>query len=88
MILDPKGNEFIVWCNADFCGNWNKNTAKSAPMTARSRSGYAITYTSCPKFWASKKQTEETLATMESEYVSLSQSLQDVIPLMRLVKEI
>ena len=35
-----------------------------------------------------KMQTEVTLSTTESEYVSLSQSLRDVIPLMRLVNEI
>ena len=33
-------------------------------------------------------QTEVTLSTTELEYVSLSQSLRDVIPLMRLLKEI
>ena len=88
IILEPKGNEFTVWCDADFCGNWNKETAISDPVTAKSRSGYAITYASCPIFWASKMQTEVTLSTTESEYVSLSQSLQDVIPLMRIVDEI
>ena len=87
-ILEPKGNEFTVWCDADFCGNWNKETAISDPVTAKSRSGYAITYASCPIFWASKMQTEVTLSTTESEYVSLSQSLQDVIPLTRIVDEI
>ena len=33
-------------------------------------------------------QTEVTLSTTESEYVSLSQSLREVIPLMQLVEEI
>ena len=60
----------------------------SDKMTARSRSDYAVTYASCWSFWASKMQTEVTLSTTEAEYVSLSQSLRDVIPLMRLVNEI
>ena len=36
IILDPKGNDFIVWCDANFCGNWNKDTAMSDPVTAKS----------------------------------------------------
>jgi hypothetical protein len=88
IILDPKDQEFIVWCDADFCGNWNPDTAITDAVTAKSRSGYAITYASCPIFWASKMQTEVTLSTTEAEYVSLSQSLRDVIPLMRIVDEI
>ena len=88
IILDPKGNDFTVWCDADFCRNWNKDTAMSDLVTAKSRLGYAITYASCPIFWASKMQTEVTLSTTESEYVSLSQSQRDVIPLMRIVNEI
>ena len=88
IILHPKSSDFIVWCDADFCGNWNKETAISDPVTAKSRSGYAITYAGCPIFWASKMQTEVTLSTTESEYVSLSQNLREVIPLMQLVEEI
>ena len=26
ILLDPKGNDFVVWCDADFFGNWNKDT--------------------------------------------------------------
>ena len=36
IILDPKGNNFTVWCDANFCGNWNKDTAMSDPVTAKS----------------------------------------------------
>jgi hypothetical protein len=54
-------------------------------MTAKSRSGYAITYTSCPVLWASKLQTKLALSTTEAEYVCLSQSLRDTILLMNLL---
>jgi hypothetical protein len=57
------------------------------PMTAKSRSGYCITYANCPIYWASKIQTEVALSTTESEYISLSQSLRDTIPLMDLIDE-
>ena len=88
IILDPKEHSFIVWCDADFSGNWDASTASEDPITAKSRSGYAITYASCPIYWASKLQTEITLSTTEAEYVSLSQSLRDTIPLMALLNEI
>jgi hypothetical protein len=47
-----------------------------------------ITYAGCPIVWASKLQTEIALSSTESEYVALSQSLREVLPLMRLVKEL
>mgnify|MGYP006157307357 FL=1 len=38
--------------------------------------------------WASKLQTEVALSTTEAEYVCLSQSLRDTIPLMNLLAEV
>ena len=38
--------------------------------------------------WASKLQMEVALSTTEAEYISLSQSLRDTIPLMRLFDEV
>jgi hypothetical protein len=57
-------------------------------VTARSRSGYIIKYANCPVVWASRLQTEIALSSTESEYVSLSQSLREVLPLMRLTTEL
>ena len=88
ILLHPDDHSFVVWADADFCGNWNKETSVSDTMTAKSRSGYAITYASCPVLWASKLQTEVALSTTEAEYVCLSQSLRDTIPLMRLLEEV
>jgi hypothetical protein len=62
--------------------------ASDDPITIKSISGYAITYASCPIYWALKLQTEITLSTTEVEYVSLSPSLHDTIPLMALLHEI
>ena len=53
-----------------------------------SRTGYVIMYAICPIISASKLQTEITLSTTESEYVALSQSLRDVIPLLALLEEL
>lgn len=38
--------------------------------------------------WASKLQTEISLSSTESEYIALSQSLREVIPMMELIKEL
>ena len=53
-----------------------------------SRTGYVILFANCPIIWTSKLQTEITLSTTESEYVALSQSLRDVIPLLALLREL
>jgi hypothetical protein len=56
--------------------------------TARSRSGFLITYASCLLLWAARLQTEIALSTTEAEYISLSNALREVIPLMELIKEL
>ena len=53
-----------------------------------SRTGYVIKYANCNIIWCSKLQTEIALSTTESEYITLSQSLRDTLPLMELLREI
>ena len=88
ILLHPDNHSFVVWADADFCGNWNKETSISDTMMDKSCSGYAITYACCPVLWASKLQTEVAMSTTEAEYVCLSHSLQDTILLMRLLEEV
>ena len=45
-------------------------------------------YANCPIHHVSRLQTEIALSTAEAEYIALSQSLREVIPLMTLLKEI
>ena len=45
-------------------------------------------YANCPNLWVSHLQTEIALSTAEAEYIALSQSLRDVIPLITLLKNI
>jgi hypothetical protein len=89
IILDPKHDQpFEVYADADFAGNWHKCTAHTDPSTAKSRSGYVFfLFAGCPIMWSSKLQTQIALSTTESEYIALSQSLRDTIPLMQLLKE-
>jgi hypothetical protein len=85
---NPSDKSFEVFSDADFSGNWEPTIAEFDQTTARSRSGYVIFYAGCPFSWASKLQTEIALSSTESEYIALSQSLHEVIPLMRLINEI
>ena len=78
---------FEVFTDTDFVGNWHKMTVPADLSTAKSRSGYVISYTRCLIAWASKLQTSIMLSSTEVEYISLLQSLCDTIPLMELIKE-
>jgi hypothetical protein len=84
----PIEASFKCYADADFSGNWDESIAKNDGMTARSRSGYTITYAGCHILNASKLQTEIALSSTESEYISLSQALREMFPLMRLVNEL
>jgi hypothetical protein len=88
MILKPNDESFNVYVDADFAGNWSRETASWDADTARSRAGYIITYAGCPVYWSSKLMTEVALSTTEAEFVAASESLRTVIPLMNLVKEL
>ena len=57
------------------------------PSTAKSQSGWIISYANCPVIWCSKLQTQVALSTTEAEYIALSWALHDVIPVMSLLSE-
>jgi hypothetical protein len=87
IILNPQVHSFDCWVDADFVGNWDRVNADVDPSTAKSRTGYVITYAGCPIAWASKLQSDVALSTTEAEYNALSTSLREVIHLMQLVEE-
>ena len=78
---------FDCWVDADFTGNWLKRDAHVDPMTSKLRSGWLIRFAGVPITWASKIQTITALSTTEAEYIALSTSLREVIPLMGMLKE-
>jgi len=87
--MDPKeGKLFEVFADADFAGNWNPLTAPDDPSTAKSGTGFVITYGAFPILWVSKLQTCISLSTTEAEYIALSQSLRHAIPIMQLLQEL
>ena len=89
IIMKPnKSKSLEVYADADFSGNWYKPTAADDASTAKSRSGYLVLYAGCPIIWSSRLQTQVALSTTEAEYISLSQSLREVIPIINLLKEL
>jgi hypothetical protein len=84
--LNPEKG-FECYCNSDFSGNWTASIADVDPSTSKSCSGWVVFYARCPIIWASKLQTQTALSTTEAEYIAMSMSLRDVIPIMELIKE-
>ena len=88
LIICPKSLwHFDCWVDADYAGNWHYNDAHIDPMTSQSRSGWVVRFADTPITWASKMQTMTALSTTEAEYVALSTSLREVIPLIGILKE-
>jgi hypothetical protein len=88
LIMTPDLNRSIeVFADADFAGLYDPETALYDPVTAKSRTGYIVKYMGCPFIWASKLQTETALSTCKAEYISCSEALRTVIPLMDLLEE-
>jgi len=87
MTFQPQHHSFDCHVDADFSGNWHRDEAQDDPSTAKSRTGFIISYASCPIIWSSRMQTTIALSTTEAEYIALSTALRDVLPLMRLVRE-
>jgi hypothetical protein len=75
------------WVDAAHASEWNHKTASDDSSSARSRMGYIITYAGCPIHWTSKMQTEISLSTTEAEYIALSQSMREVLPIIWLLEE-
>ena len=89
IILNPDMDKsFEVYVDASFCGDWKPEAADIDVSTAKSRSGYVVSLQGCPLIWHSKLQTQVALSTTEAEYIALSQSLRDTIPIMNLMQEL
>ena len=47
-----------------------------------------ISFAGCPILWQSKLQTQVALSTTEAEYIALSQSMRETIPIMQIFEEL
>ena len=79
---------FECFADADYYGNCSYSFANTEPSTAKSRSGWIITYVGCPIIWASKLHTHVATSTTMAEYIALSSALRDFIPIMELMDEL
>ena len=87
MTYSPSNQSFDVYADASFTGDWDPENSGWDPDTARSRTGSATMYASCPVIWACKLQTEIAFSTTESEYLAVMAATCEVLPLMELVQE-
>ena len=88
LIIRPTESwQFDCWVDVDFVGNWRKSDAHIDPMTSKSRSGWLVRFAGAPITWASKMQTITAMSTTEAEYIALSTSLREVIPMMGMLQE-
>ena len=91
LILRSHSNHsFDCYVDASFAGEWIKsNTDKviDDPNTARSCSGFMFFCSGVPLVWSSKLQTKVTLSSTKAEMIALSASTQELIFLVRLIKE-
>jgi hypothetical protein len=88
LILKPQLDHRVdCYVDADFGGLFSVED-KQHPISVKSRTGYVIMYRHAPLLWVSKMQTQVALSTMEAEYIALSQSMRDLIPIREILHEI
>ena len=88
LIFSPQPHLALdCFVDADFAGLWGVESPDD-PICAKSRTGYVIMLCGCPLLWKSQLQTLVSLSTMEAEYIALSTSMRDLVPLRQLVEEI
>ena len=80
-------NGIKCYANADFSGAWCREDAHQVGSVL-SRTRYIIRFANFPILWVSKMQTEIALFTTEAEYISLSQSMIELIPLRHIILEV
>ena len=81
LILKPsKKLQVDCYADADFAGLYSVEESQDV-TSVKSRTEYVITFADCPILWVSKLQTEIALSTFHAEYVALSQSLRDLLPI-------
>ena len=88
LILKPS-KQLTVDCfvDADFAGQWNVENPED-PLCVKSRTGYVLLVGNCPVQWVLKLQSEISVSMMEAEYISLSTTMRDLIPLRTLVDKV
>jgi hypothetical protein len=88
LIIQPSADLHLeLFADADFAGLWGHEDPTD-PVSVRSRTGSVITLGGAPILWKSKLQTETALSTMMAEYIALSNSMRDLIPIKSIINEV
>ncbi len=88
LLLQPTSNLSLdMYVDADFAGMWHQEHS-ALRENVLSKTGYIITFCGCPTHWVSKLQSEIALSTKESEYIALSMTTRELLPLRRILHEI
>jgi len=88
LLLHPtKSFALDMFVDADFAGHWHKEFSHLQDSVL-SRTGYVITFCGCSISWASKFQSEIALSTTKSEYIALSSTTREILPLQRVLQDI
>ena len=88
LVFTPYGsNDLECYINAYFSWEWCREDTDQVGSVL-SRTGYMIKFANFPIVWVSKMQTEISLSKTEAKYISLSQSIIDLIPLRHIMLEV
>ena len=75
------------YVDADFAGLHGRKPQDN-PVSAKSRTGYVLTFCGCPLIWRSQLQSSVALSTLQAEYHALSQAMRSVIATRRVIEEL
>jgi hypothetical protein len=88
LIMSPdKRLKLDCYVDSDYGGLFAAEDGQD-PMCARSRTGYVLLFSGVPILWVSKMQTQIALSTMKAEYIAISQSMHNLIPILEILKEV
>ena len=81
--------DFALDCyaDADFAGLWRQEDDQDS-VCVKSRTGYLLVFGGCPLLWVSKLQMEIALSMTEAEFIALSQSMLDLLPMKVKIEEV
>ena len=85
-MLNPYNKMVVDWyADAYFAGLWGHGNNQD-PICDGSRDVFVVTFSNFPLLWVPKIHTDISLFTTNSDYVSLYQSIRELLPLESLIK--
>ena len=86
--FEPDNSQGLdCWVDASFAGFYGHEDEQD-PISVKSHTGFVLTVFGCPVLWKSSVQNGITLSSTAAEYVALSDSMRELLPMRRLLLEI